>query len=88
MILLIKQPILKLFAASSEWKVGISIMLLSWIQYVCKAWEALENEKTRDDLGFSVLHLLDQNIWRRQSESDRRIKVLQTCALPLGYGAL
>ena len=26
--------------------------------------------------------------WRRQSESDRRIKVLQTCALPLGYGAI
>ncbi len=26
-------------------------------------------------------------IWRRQSESNRRIAVLQTAALPLGYAA-
>ncbi len=25
--------------------------------------------------------------WRRRPDSDRRIKVLQTFALPLGYGA-
>jgi hypothetical protein len=29
-----------------------------------------------------------QNIWRRGSESNRRIKVLQTSPLPLGYRAL
>ena len=28
------------------------------------------------------------NCWRRGSESNRRIKVLQTLALPLGYRAL
>jgi hypothetical protein len=26
-------------------------------------------------------------VWRRQSESNRRIAVLQTAALPLGYAA-
>ena len=28
-----------------------------------------------------------QRVWRRRSESNRRIKVLQTSALPLGYAA-
>ncbi len=28
-----------------------------------------------------------QNYWRRGAESNRRIKVLQTSALPLGYRA-
>ena len=32
--------------------------------------------------GMSFLH------WRRRPESDRGIKVLQTSALPLGYGAV
>jgi hypothetical protein len=32
--------------------------------------------------------LLKQKMWRRGSESNRRIKVLQTSPLPLGYRAL
>ena len=36
---------------------------------------------TPDERGYTFL-------WRRHSESDRGIRVLQTRALPLGYGAL
>ena len=30
---------------------------------------------------------MNYNVWRRRPESNRRIKVLQTSALPLGYAA-
>ena len=33
-------------------------------------------------------HSIRRNKWRRRSESNRWIKVLQTSALPLGYAAL
>ena len=34
------------------------------------------------------LLIIEEIFWRRGSESNRRIKVLQTFALPLGYRAL
>ena len=38
--------------------------------------------------GFSVGIFFVNSSWRRHPESDRGIKVLQTSALPLGYGAV
>jgi hypothetical protein len=35
----------------------------------------------------TVNRLLSEKVWRRGSESNRRIKVLQTSPLPLGYRA-
>ena len=46
--------------------------------------------RTNDTGIFSPLlyQLSYRGIWRRHPDSDRGIEVLQTCALPLGYGAI
>ncbi len=42
-----------------------------------------------DDSRFKILNLQSTiyNLLRRRADSNRRIKVLQTSPLPLGYGA-
>ena len=44
-----------------------------------------ENQKKAESL---IIKGFDQKIWRRRRESNSRIQVLQTRALPLGYSAL
>lgn len=41
--------------------------------------------KRPPDLGSALCQ--DERIWRRRQESNLRLKVLQTFALPLGYAA-
>lgn len=54
---------------------------------VCKRGAALLNKnKKQSRLRLFMLRLCEHG--RRHPESDRGIKVLQTSALPLGYGAI
>jgi hypothetical protein len=63
-------------------------LVVSWAALRLHRWEPALTLTRRQGRGSEGENMNLEKVWRRGSGSNRRIKVLQTSPLPLGYRAL